>query len=279
MTLEKQVDGILKQLLSNKNVLLLGAPATGKSKIMAMVADRFMKASKSGIALEPTSDIPFRSANEDADNQLLSPERERRKVISITFHQGTKHRQFVSGIIPRLLAGESGFRITKGVLLEANEFAINEVGASLLSIDEINRGPAVSIFGDTLTAVEPDKRLSLNDTVSSMSASFQAYDDKTGDLEQVYLSPHVYILASMNEADTSVEPLDIAFLRRFAVYRLEPDVEVAYSHFRITPETQLSGNPVSIENIYSALVKAWLTVNKRIILGRNHALLYPAKIG
>jgi 5-methylcytosine-specific restriction protein B len=86
-----------------------------------------------------------------------------------------------------------------------------------------------------------------------------------------HLSPHLYILASMNEADTSVEPLDIAFLRRFSVYRLYPDVTMLYGYLNVTHATETPGTPTTKEHVLSALVKAWSKANERISIGKSEA--------
>jgi 5-methylcytosine-specific restriction protein B len=155
-------------------------------------------------------------------------------------------------------------------MLRANIHASSTDGASLLCIDEINRGPAVAIFGDTLTAIESDKRLGEDNEVVTSASPFYAYGDD-GVFKEFHLSPHLYILACMNEADTSVEPLDVAFLRRFSLYRLFPDETIAKTHLRITEETNPSENDETIPHLYLVLWKAWKEVNRRISLGRSAA--------
>src|SRR5690606_2968959 len=89
--------------------------------------------------------LPSRDVRVKAD-WLPSKERSKRATWSITFHQGTKYRDFVVGLVPALSQGTAGFIRQKGILLEAAEHAMNSDSASLLLIDEINRGPAVAIF-------------------------------------------------------------------------------------------------------------------------------------
>lgn len=271
MEIDNNVEKIISLLIKNKNVILMGPPATGKSILMAKVAERFLDSSSAGVDFKVRTEVLFPPKPSKSSKSMPSPSRLNRNILSITFHQNTKHRQFVSGIVPRLGDGESGFQITKGVLVEANQYAIGENGSVLLLIDEINRGPAVSIFGDTLTAIEIDKRLDDSDNVTSTSVPFQTYDNTTGNLDNQYLSPHVYILASMNEADTSVEPLDVAFLRRFAVVRLEPDVEIVYLLLGVSATTPDVSEPGTSEHVYSRLIKAWVAVNERISIGRSSA--------
>ena len=55
--------------------------------------------------------------------------------------------------------------------------------------------------------------------------------------EQIHLSHHLYILAAMNLADTSVEPLDVAFMRRWVPIRI--DAERRHSSLTSTSPTQM----------------------------------------
>lgn len=270
MTIEQHADQVLRLLAANKNVLLLGPPATGKSSIMSMVADKF-QGQKRG-ALRPEDPVPLpREGKKAIEPWMPSPNIQAgRKQFHISFHQNTKHRDFVGGIVPRIEKGTSyGFRVTKGTLQQANEHAIEGKGASLILIDEINRGPAVTIFGDALTAIESDKRLKDDNSIGTTSVPYQAFDEESGDPKQEYLSPHIYIVASMNEADTSVEPLDVAFLRRFKTYRLSPDVELAKTHFSIVRYENLPEQLETKAQLYQVLVQAWERVNYLISIGRG----------
>ena len=211
---------------------------------------------------------PFpKTGTQKVEDWMPSPTKTKRQVFEITFHQGTKHRHFVSGISPTL-SGNAGFEATEGVMLKANRHAESTEGTALLCVDEINRGPAVSIFGDTLTAVEADKRLDESNKVVNSSVPFYAHTE-AGKLEACYLSPHLYLLASMNEADTSVEPLDVAFLRRFSTYRLYPDLKAAVAFLGTAEDPALPLIAVTSEHVYGALWKAWRAVNQRIALGRS----------
>jgi 5-methylcytosine-specific restriction protein B len=270
MTIAEHVENLLRGLSSSKNVLLLGPPACGKSMLMAETAREFTGNRQTVAALQPEDAVPLPAVQvNNIPVWMPSPDRTDRRVFQITFHQGTKHRDFVSGIIPNLLQGESGFRVIHGLLMEANEHALAG-GASLIMIDEMNRGPAVSIFGDTLTAIESDKRLDDNNSLLYTSAPFKVFNATTGEPTDVYLSPHVYLLASMNEADTSVEALDIAFLRRFKSQRLHPSVQAIQDFFEFEFD-EIPEQATTSEHIVIALVNAWSKINEKISLGKGAA--------
>ena len=267
MTVQEHADQILKLLSGSKNVILMGPPATGKSLIMAEVAKKFP--GTGGVRLNPSGPVPLPAAPTIEAWMPSAARTSNRNVFQINFHQGTKHRDFVSGIIPKLGETQTGFKVIEGLLMKANANA-KTPGASLLLIDEINRGPAVTIFGDTLSSIEMDKRLDNDDQPTNTSSPFYSYSDG-GEMLANYLSSHLYILASMNEADTSVEPLDIAFLRRFSIYRLYPDVAMLYGYLGITQETETPEIPTTKEHVLSALVKTWIKANERISIGKSEA--------
>jgi 5-methylcytosine-specific restriction protein B len=261
---------ILALLKANKNVLLVGPPGCGKSHVMSEVASAFSQ--NSGSSFDPSGEIPFLKDGE-APEFMPSSEMKIRLVKTITFHQGTKYRDFVGGVAPKL-SGQPGFVPYIGTLLQANIEATSKDTTALVCIDEINRGPAVAAFGDTLTAIEKDKRLDSNNKQTPYSVAFHPPGENGP--QTVYLSQHLYILAAMNESDTSVEPLDVAFQRRFSVVRLNVSPELARAHLGISKESkheELPDSPASGSDVYNALFSAWTEVNKRIELGKGRAYL------
>jgi len=175
----------------------------------------------------------------------------------------------MSGIAPKLNQASTSFQITVGPLYEAVEHAKTQDGASLVIIDEINRGPAVAIFGDAITAIESDKRLAPNGSETPSTYSFRTLNAE-GKWQQIAIPHHVYLVAAMNEADTSVEPLDVAFRRRWEPFRLYPEIETVRQFFGL-PQTAsaLPETPKTRADVLEALVQAWAKVNERTALGRG----------
>ncbi|MBX7487871.1 hypothetical protein K3177_05035 [Qipengyuania sp. GH25] len=160
------------------------------------------------------------------------------------------------------------FRVETGALIRANEAALNGA-ASLLVIDELNRGPAVQLFGDGIVAIDTSKRLKDDDTVGTNSFPMQVLD-ASGNTSKVHLSNHLYILCSMNQADTSIEPLDVAFLRRFLPLKIEPSLDIARHYLNASgASSSLGASASSSGEVTEALVRAWEKVNSRIVNGRS----------
>ena len=270
----------LEILCESKNVLVSGPPGTGKSKLLGEVALAFEHglgpAAPSAAPVHDTAakvpiPPPPAAANSALSKILPSPDRKDRKVFRTAFHQNSKHREFVTGIVPLVAAdGKTGFRVLLGTLYRASEHAKTEDGAALLVIDEINRGPAVQIFGGAIVAIEPDKRLAPDGTPNAKTQWFEIISPDDGNLVEYALPHHLYILAAMNQADASVEPLDVAFLRRWDPYKLLPDSGVLRKHFGIADGGEpLPETPSSPQDVFLASVRAWAQVNRRISLGRG----------
>lgn len=268
----------LKLLARSRNVLVSGAPGTGKSKLLAEVALAFETAfgivSAGGPPkLAPKGGIPIPPATGATDKDIPAPTKTNRKVFRTVFHQNSKYRDFVSGITPAVnkVAGAPDFTIVKGTLYRASEHAKTGNGAALLIIDEINRGPAVQVFGGAIVAIESDKRLAPDGSKRTETQFFEMLDPATGDVVECALPHDLYILAAMNQADASVEPLDVAFLRRWEPLRLEPDESALRAFYGLGAKgaNTLPDAAASTADALEASVRAWIEVNEKIALGRG----------
>ncbi|MBY6389152.1 MULTISPECIES: AAA family ATPase [Actinomycetes] len=268
--IESDVREVLKALAKRKNVIIAGPPGTGKSRVLNRVRELFeWKNGSTGSA--PTAAIPLPSAPSGIPAWFPSPDQDfSRKVFQTVFDQNTKYRDFMRGLVPEV--GKAGvFTVTQGTLFRAAMHATSDGNAALVIIDEINRGPAVAAFGSALVGLEPDKRLASDGTRTSTTQEFELLGDN-GEHVKFALPNDLYILAAMNEADTSVEPLDVAFLRRFAPYRLEPQVSVLRKHLRLPEHPALLPTIAKTEqDVYEALAQTWVKINHQILMGRGQA--------
>ncbi|MCX7595481.1 MAG: AAA family ATPase, partial [Fischerella sp.] len=274
----KECMDILKLLKTRKNVIISGSPGTGKSRLLNEVAKAFETAPIAPVHAHtpvhiPDAEIVIPEVPPAVDEDLIyfqsiwpANSRTNRKVFRTTFHQNSKNRDFITGVVPKI--NDSGFKVVQGILYRASEHAKLNDGAALLIIDEINRGPAVQVFGGSIVAIEPDKRLA-DDNSRKLETQFFEIIDPNGDIIEYALPNHLYILAAMNQADASVEPMDVAFLRRWASYQLKPDPAILRKHFSITATDPVPLVPTTVTHVYEASVLAWEAINSRIRIGRG----------
>lgn len=261
---------ILEFLDRRKNVLLVGPPGTGKSRLMNEVAELFRTGGTrlARPSLVPGASVPIPAAAGPSGLSLAMLNRAHRKVFRTTLHQNSKYRDFLTGIVPEL-GPAGGYRVHEGILYQANEFAMQKDSAALLIIDELNRGPAIEVFGGSIVAIEGDKRLTEDRTEGPSTQFFSLLDPADGRITEYAFSPDLYILAAMNQADASVAPLDVAFLRRWQTCPLLPDYAVLYSHFGVTPAQSLPEDCTAPEDVYLAAIRALETLNSLICIGRG----------
>lgn len=199
-------------LIRNHNVILCGAPGTGKTYLATNTAKLIANGN----------------------------------VQMVQFHPSYDYSDFVEGLRPEQNAnGQIGFVHKDGVFkrfceealkhgykkTDNGEYIKNDKGELIPSdsqpkfvfiIDEINRGEISKIFGELFFSIDPGYRGlkgKIQTQYANMQESQNEFDKALGEKEQFghfFVPKNVYIIGTMNDIDRSVESMDFAMRRRFA---------------------------------------------------------------
>ena len=201
--MNKTLSDISSLLALKKNIILQGAPGTGKTFSTATLSLKVL-----GI-----EDIDWETPKSIMNkyDELVEDGR----IAFTTFHQSMDYEDFVEGYKPEEVNGDIKFKLKPGVFRTICEKAQEQ--SCVLIIDEINRGNVSKIFGELITLLEADKRdggdhrIQVNLTYSGKPFS---------------VPNNLYIIGTMNTTDRSVGSIDYALRRRFAFWTLKSNKEV-----------------------------------------------------
>lgn len=184
----------MKNLLEkNRNIILHGAPGTGKT-FLAWETAKMMGAKGD-------------------------------KVEFVQFHPSYDYTDFVEGLRPCSNTGSAASDITfvrqDGIFKKFCKKAIADPKSSyVFIIDEINRGEISKIFGELFFSIDPGYRGDKH-KIKTQYQNLIDSDDKFS--EGFYIPNNVYVIGTMNDIDRSVDSMDFAFRRRFTFVEITAD--------------------------------------------------------
>lgn len=229
-------DDLEAAIRQHGNVLLYGPPGTGKTNLMRelqrTLADQAGPQREVSERFDPDSvHNPFRTGEPMTDDGPFPGEV---RTEWLTFHESMSHSEFMLGLRPQPTDGGTRLEARAGTLLDLAQHA-RAGNTSVLFIDELNRANVSEVFGQFITAMEPEKRLAADGTIepSTVGVTLPQVDDGEtirlpggGEFTATvpyYFPKHLYIVASMNSLDRSTAPLDSALARRFEQLQIGPD--------------------------------------------------------
>lgn len=251
----------IKELLEkNYNIILTGAPGTGKTYLAKKIAEKITGNNKN--------------------------------VGFVQFHPSFDYTDFVEGLRPIQKGNDIGFELKDGIFkefcikalenikikyndkiakltqpteddkIEAYKTAVEKSDKYVFIIDEINRGEISKIFGELFFSIDPGYR-GTKGMVSTQYANMvdtpNQFDGvlNNGKKGQFFIPENVYIIGTMNDIDRSVESMDFAFRRRFAFYEVKATDKMLNS-LELNPQylEQLKRKMNAVNN---AIVKQGLT--------------------
>ncbi len=180
----------LEKLKKSHQIILTGAPGTGKSYAAHEIA-----------------------------NELTGNKAE--NIEFVQFHPSMDYTDFVEGLRPiKDDNGQIGFERQDGIFKAFCKRALENQENFVFIIDEINRGDISKIFGELFFAIDPSYR-GKKGKITTQYQNLVESDDLYAD--GFYIPENVYIIGTMNDIDRGVESMDFAIRRRFTWIEVTPE--------------------------------------------------------
>lgn len=291
----------------NQNIILTGAPGTGKTYLAKKVASYMITGNSDFERFEKEVDT-FLEDEEDK-NFVNDKENFKTRCKFVQFHPSYDYTDFVEGLRPKQddKSRQIVFERRDGIFKKFCKDAVNEVSKAkeekrepdpfVFIIDEINRGEISKIFGELFFSIDPGYRGEkgkVDTQYQNLIEQSTIKDNKRQQAEQAegtnnaetnnsnkinpeadlfaegfYVPQNVYVIGTMNDIDRSVESMDFAFRRRFAFYEVKAMTSSSMLNFMKEVPTE----------IIDKLKNRMTNLNNKIVSEEKYGLSSAYQIG
>lgn len=237
---EIKMKDIITLLTKRKNIIIQGAPGTGKTYstsnlAVGLLKPDFLDFDNHSKVMEAYKNLFIKIDTEATINNLKSKGAITSGQIGfITFHQSLEYEDFVEGIKPISDGTKVSYVIENGIFkMMARKAKEDPDNKYILIIDEINRGNISKILGELITLIEPDKRELVGDDSQNKDLSSHQHTISVilpYSKEAFTVPSNLYIIGTMNTTDRSIGNIDYAIRRRFDFITLESDKTIVESN-------------------------------------------------
>lgn len=190
----------LNELLTtgNKAIILYGPPGTGKTYTAENLVCEMLK-----IEREQLDGYKFSSDETKIEGAWTL----------VQFHPNYTYEDFIGGISPELSNNNLSYTLKTGIFKRFCDVAAkpeNKEKSFIFVIDEINRADLSAVFGELMYGLE-----------------YRGKGMRIPNFDKQFVIPdNVYLIGTMNNIDKSLVTFDLALRRRFAFYKIMPNLNV-----------------------------------------------------
>ena len=247
--LNKKADFLAKLLVQNHNLILTGAPGTGKTFMAKKIAKQLISSEDHlcFVQFHPSFDYTdfveglrpdYDDDNDDDDDETKNKTKERKQIV---------------------FKRKDG--IFKAFCVKAAKDIIDH--KYVFIIDEINRGEISKIFGELFFSIDPEYRGEQDEEGNSheIRTQYQNLIDHDTKLDNdypfkkgFYVPENVFVIGTMNDIDRSVESIDFAFRRRFSFVEVTASESESMIYGKGWSQTHVNNAIQRMQALNSAIV-------------------------
>lgn len=232
--LSKKIIRLSELLKKNYNLILTGAPGTGKTYMTESIAKGIM-------GLQANETVP------------------EKQYCFVQFHPSYDYTDFVEGLRPIKSNGTVVFERTDGIFKEFCAEAAKDTEKNyVFVIDEINRGEISKIFGELFFSIDPGYRgdgRKMKTQYHNLIANDNNLADDYPFKDGFYVPKNVFIIGTMNDIDRSVESMDFAFRRRFSFAEVTASESESMIYSQLRESSDLINEAISrMQRLNAAII-------------------------